>query len=131
MGLLTVALPEVRHDRLAFHTSMAHSGLLPDPDAPAAFADWLEETLEMWPFENLATAHNGLLRGDARRPARGRVRELLAAKRPALEALAAKRRAEAAARAPGTPTQLPAGERERLQSGAWAADFSEENCECG
>ena len=99
MGLLALGLPGVRHDCLAFHASMPHGGLRPDdPAAARDFEAWLRALLADWgPFENLATAHNGLLLGGAGR----RVGELLEAAGPSLDALAgraAKLAAQKAAR---------------------------------
>jgi hypothetical protein len=69
MGLLVGALG-VKHDTLAFHTSLTSSGLT----HPAAFQRWLENLVDEWKFDHLCTAHNGTLCGNAS----SRVRTLLA-----------------------------------------------------
>eukprot|EP01103_Thecamoeba_quadrilineata_P020704 TRINITY_DN9038_c0_g1_i1.p1 TRINITY_DN9038_c0_g1~~TRINITY_DN9038_c0_g1_i1.p1 ORF type:complete len:295 (+),score=39.79 TRINITY_DN9038_c0_g1_i1:34-885(+) len=42
---------------MTFHPSLKNVGLLPAPDAPYLFRDWVKSLLEDWKFENICTAH--------------------------------------------------------------------------
>jgi hypothetical protein len=84
MGKVTLVLPDVSHDNLAFHASMHVSGLRKTPEAPPLFANWVEGLCSDWDFECMASAHNGVLKGGAN----ARVRKLLTHTRPKLHALA-------------------------------------------
>jgi len=44
---------------ICFHPSIKGPGLLPDPEAPFKFRDWMNEMLKDWDFDNLCAAHFG------------------------------------------------------------------------
>jgi hypothetical protein len=76
MGVLLSLANNLSHDKLDFHQSLSGVGLLPDPQAPLDFKNWVQALCDDWDFETLCTAHNGVLQTGANR----RVRELLGAK---------------------------------------------------
>jgi len=51
---------------MCFHTSIKGAGLLPNPDAPYQFRDFIAEMLKDWDFENICTAHFGNKIGGAK-----------------------------------------------------------------
>lgn len=51
----------VKAGKLMFHPSMKSEGLLPTPEAPLQFRDWMRKILADWEFDTLATAHLGIL----------------------------------------------------------------------
>jgi hypothetical protein len=125
MGKITLVLPAVSHDTLAFHSSMRSSGLRKTAQAPALFAAWVKETCDVWPFECMCSAHNGVLRVGANE----RLRQLLTDTTPKLDALAAFN-AKAAQSSVCAKRREGSSEEERLE-GAWSKDANDENCECG
>ena len=82
------ARPEVVHDSLVFHSSLEHYGVLPSAEAPLQFLAFMENILNDWPFNALATAHTSLLATGAH----GRVRALLNETRPLLIYMAERNR---------------------------------------
>lgn len=50
---------------MAFHPSIATTGLYPTSEAPYLFREWMRKILCDWPFENLCTAHIGVKLGGA------------------------------------------------------------------
>eukprot|EP00615_Pteridomonas_danica_P012264 CAMPEP_0114331636 /NCGR_PEP_ID=MMETSP0101-20121206/2544_1 /TAXON_ID=38822 ORGANISM="Pteridomonas danica, Strain PT" /NCGR_SAMPLE_ID=MMETSP0101 /ASSEMBLY_ACC=CAM_ASM_000211 /LENGTH=579 /DNA_ID=CAMNT_0001462035 /DNA_START=18 /DNA_END=1758 /DNA_ORIENTATION=+ len=118
MGLVAAAIPGLRHDKLCFHTSMPHDGLTKAATSPAAFVAWLEKLLNDWDFENLASAHNGVLIGGANR----RVRELLDENRDLFAKLTDDR-------LNGVVENVD--DDDAIRRGAWSKDMTENNCECG
>ena len=142
MGLITSVLPGVSHDKLAFHSSLKGSGLLSTYEAPFQFAQWVEETVKVWDFDCLCTAHNGILRSGAR----ARLKALLEETLPDLRDLANKnaRKAISSCASGGPPLTAaniaaatraaPAedgGTGNVSMMGRWSKDFSDTNCECG
>jgi len=51
---------------MCFHTSIKGPGLLPNPEAPFQFRDWVAEMLKDWNFDNICTAHFGNKIGGAK-----------------------------------------------------------------
>jgi len=49
-----------------FHPSMKNVGLLPHPDAPNQFRDWVALVIKDWDFDNIVTAHTGNKLGGAK-----------------------------------------------------------------
>jgi len=146
MGLLTAVRSSVRDGNLEFHASVRFEGLDPDPASPRLFQAWLADLLRDWgPFENLATAHNGILRGGAS----GRLGQLLEQSAPFFESMAAfKAAAVAQATAAAASEARQAGDaRARAERsaemnkwfdgglkgrGAWADGMKDDDdCDCG
>ena len=141
MGVLvTAGLPEARDKNLALHASVKTDGILPTAAAPKAFGKWLRRVVDEWPFENLATAHNGTLIGGAN----SRVRQLLADSEALLRGLSTRnaefelRTAHAASLARRADEldswfdeALSGGQRSRKESGAWVIETDDDDCECG
>ena len=84
MGVVTAAIPGIRHDTLSFHASMLNVGLYPTYEAPHEFMKWVEDTIEEWPFECICSARNCVLRSGGNT----RLRELLADSKQALSSRA-------------------------------------------
>lgn len=51
---------------LRFHPTLTNVGLYPTKEAPLAFKKWMLQLLNDWDFENLCTAHNDNVVGDAK-----------------------------------------------------------------
>ncbi|KAL0483816.1 hypothetical protein AKO1_014030 [Acrasis kona] len=51
---------------MAFHPSIKGPGLLPHPDSPFVFRDWVNKVIQDWDFENIVTAHVGNKIGGAK-----------------------------------------------------------------
>jgi len=64
-GLL-LKLAGYKHGTMSFHPSMKGPGLLPTPEAPFQFRDWVNDLLENWEFDNICTAHLGNKIGGAK-----------------------------------------------------------------
>ncbi|KAL0481739.1 hydroxyacylglutathione hydrolase [Acrasis kona] len=56
----------VKKGGMMFHPTIKFNGLLPHPDSPFAFRDWLKKVCEDWDFDNLVAAHNGVKKGGAK-----------------------------------------------------------------
>mmetsp|Transcript_14514 Transcript_14514/g.46507 ORF Transcript_14514/g.46507 Transcript_14514/m.46507 type:complete len:267 (-) Transcript_14514:81-881(-) len=76
----------IKDGMLLFHNSLKSGGLAGSAENPILLIASVEEMLCQWDMENICTAHNGVLRGNARH----RVRELLEATKPALRKLSEK-----------------------------------------
>jgi len=55
-----------RDDSMIFHVSMKNVGLLPHPNAPFEFRDFVAGILKDWEFDNICTAHMGNKVGGAK-----------------------------------------------------------------
>ncbi|KAJ3017878.1 UNVERIFIED_CONTAM: hypothetical protein HDU68_011432 [Siphonaria sp. JEL0065] len=55
-----------RHNRIAFHMSLLGSAIDKTPEAPKQFHDWVLQLVKDWDFENMASAHGGVLVGGAK-----------------------------------------------------------------
>lgn len=117
MGILAAAIPGLKHDRLCFHTSMPYDGLTNQASSPAQFVKWLEALIEEWDFDNLATAHNGVLVGNAKL----RLKELLEDSRTLFDKLTEDR----------LNGKVVGDTDDAMKKGAWSKDMTENNCECG
>ncbi|CAM9399227.1 unnamed protein product, partial [Ectocarpus fasciculatus] len=51
---------------MKFHTSMTKAGLLPTPEAPYDFKNWVQAIINEWDFDTVCTAHNGNKIGGAK-----------------------------------------------------------------
>lgn len=130
MGLLA-RFAGMPNRTLHFHPSLLHSGLRPTQAAPRAFRDWVQATLlDDWQYDNLATAHNGVLLGGAKQ----KVQELLARRAEELRKKSvsnALKEAEAAANASWAGAPAPdapqSGEADAPCEDCW----SEVDIECG
>jgi hypothetical protein len=124
MGIVAAAIPGLKHDKLCFHTSMPYDGLTKAASSPAAFVNWLEQLLKDWDFDNIASAHNGVLIGGAH----NRVTELLNESRPLFAKLTEERLNGKVAEGGGGGAE---DGDSALKKGAWSKDMTENNCECG
>jgi hypothetical protein len=59
-------LANVKEGSMFFHPAIFGPGLYPTDEAPKQFLCWLEQLIQDWDFENIATAHNGVLVGGAK-----------------------------------------------------------------
>jgi hypothetical protein len=119
IGLTRVLYPSFKPSSMHFHPCMCTVGLNPTPEAPAQFKAWFSKLLDEWDFENLCTAHNGNIYGDAKE----RLRALLESKDSDLRKLAAKNAARVA-----EDRMLKAWS---ATEGAAAPDISKrEDCDC-
>jgi len=64
-GLL-LSLGGFKKGTMTFHTSFKTVGLLPHPDAPYQFRDWVNQILKDWEFDNIVAAHMGNKLGGAK-----------------------------------------------------------------
>jgi len=51
---------------MSFHLSLKNYGLLPHPEAPFEFRDWVQKLIDDWDFDNICTAHIGNKVGGAK-----------------------------------------------------------------
>ena len=49
-----------RHGSMSFHPSIKGPGLLPTPEAPYQFKEFIEGILRDWDFDNICAAHMGI-----------------------------------------------------------------------
>ncbi|CEP00133.1 unnamed protein product (mitochondrion) [Plasmodiophora brassicae] len=61
------------NDGVKFHPSLTGAGLHPTAEAPLQFRSWVQDLVRDWDFDNLCTAHNSNVIGDAK----AAVRDLL------------------------------------------------------
>jgi len=94
-----------RHGNMMFHPSIKGPGLLPNPEAPFQFRDWLNNVINDWDFDNLCTAHSGNKIGGAK----DQVRELLNGAEPLFKKLSEDRKKSKYV-APETPEQTVNGD---------------------
>eukprot|EP01097_Dermamoeba_algensis_P011023 TRINITY_DN8388_c0_g1_i1.p1 TRINITY_DN8388_c0_g1~~TRINITY_DN8388_c0_g1_i1.p1 ORF type:complete len:306 (-),score=54.00 TRINITY_DN8388_c0_g1_i1:77-922(-) len=64
-GLL-LRLAGFKEGSMAFHPTIKNVGLLPNPEAPYQFRDWLAGVINDWDFDNICTAHMGNKIGGAK-----------------------------------------------------------------
>eukprot|EP01111_Echinosteliopsis_oligospora_P005544 TRINITY_DN1894_c0_g1_i1.p1 TRINITY_DN1894_c0_g1~~TRINITY_DN1894_c0_g1_i1.p1 ORF type:complete len:279 (-),score=77.50 TRINITY_DN1894_c0_g1_i1:74-910(-) len=83
-----LSLAGYKHGTMSFHPSMKGSGLLPTPDAPVAFHDWLMEVIRDWDFDNIVAAHTGNKIGGAKQA----LQELLEKSKPLFDKLIEKKK---------------------------------------
>jgi len=55
-----------KHGSMCFHTTLKGAGLLPTPEAPFQFRDFIAKILKEWDFDNICTAHFGNKVGGAK-----------------------------------------------------------------
>lgn len=56
----------LKQNQVTFHASLKGPGLLNTPNAPHEFRDFMKCVCAEWDFDNLITAHNGNLIGNAK-----------------------------------------------------------------
>jgi len=84
---------------MSFHPSMTSSGLLPHPDSPSQFRDWVATVLKDWDFDNIVAAHTGNKLGGAKT----QLQELLTNSEPLFKELSGKKLRNSSAELPGSP----------------------------
>ncbi|KAI8612866.1 hypothetical protein BC830DRAFT_1134869 [Chytriomyces sp. MP71] len=77
----------LKHGDISFHPSLFSAALRPDAAAVQEFHDWMVTIMEEWDFENIATAHGGILLGNSKVS----MNKALIRIRPKLKAMAEKR----------------------------------------
>lgn len=60
-------LAGVAAGRLYFHPSLAKGGLYQFRESAAFFKEWVQKLINDWDFENICTAHNGVLMGNGKK----------------------------------------------------------------
>jgi len=55
-----------RHHKMRFHKCITGPGLLPDPESPFVFKNWLLDIITDWDFDNVVAGHMGLMIGGAK-----------------------------------------------------------------
>jgi len=64
-GIL-LSLGGFKKGSMNFHPSIKNVGLLPHPDAPYQFRDWIASIIKEWDFDNIVSAHTGNKVGGAK-----------------------------------------------------------------
>jgi len=59
-------LAGLKEGTMAFHRTIKGVGLLPHPEAPFQFRDWMSNILKDWDFDNICMAHTGNKVGGAK-----------------------------------------------------------------
>mmetsp|Transcript_36869 Transcript_36869/g.53962 ORF Transcript_36869/g.53962 Transcript_36869/m.53962 type:complete len:313 (+) Transcript_36869:68-1006(+) len=117
IGFIASVLAGLRHDSLLFHISMYKVGLRHTPDSAPKFIAWLEKLLGDWDFEVIASAHNGVLKTNAK----ARLGALLEEERPKLMEFA-EQYANAAKEEEGKAAA------DSVENGAWSSEPGEIEC---
>ncbi|KAJ3407146.1 hypothetical protein HDV05_005566 [Chytridiales sp. JEL 0842] len=105
-------LTPIGSSSMHFHPSITGPGLYPTPEAPQQFYCWLEKLMRDWDFENVSSAHNGVLLGGAKE----KLRDTMNRYEPKMKELVEKR--------------LKGEHVEMENGGKWSGDLREA-CECG
>jgi len=96
---------------MSFHPSIKGPGLLPHPDSPFVFRDWVKKVIEDWDFDNIVAAHVGMKIGGAK----AQLKETLEAAEPLFQKLHEEKK--------------NASTKEEWQSPIKSSN--DQNCECG
>ena len=115
---------------LTFHPSLLYSGLHPTAQAPLQFKTWAQKVLvDEWEYDTLATAHNAILRGNAKQ----KVIELLAKKDEALRKLSIKNAVAEAEKAATAQWEgkMPKQELREISDSECQDCWSDVEIECG
>eukprot|EP00640_Fibrocapsa_japonica_P003302 CAMPEP_0113938906 /NCGR_PEP_ID=MMETSP1339-20121228/5316_1 /TAXON_ID=94617 /ORGANISM="Fibrocapsa japonica" /LENGTH=311 /DNA_ID=CAMNT_0000942235 /DNA_START=71 /DNA_END=1006 /DNA_ORIENTATION=- /assembly_acc=CAM_ASM_000762 len=116
IGFIASVLAGLKHDSLLFHISMYKVGLRHTPDSAPKLIVWLEQLLEDWDFEVIASAHNGVLKSNAK----ARIGALLDEERPKLM--------EFAEHYANIPEQEGKECADCVDNGAWSSKPGETEC---
>eukprot|EP00026_Physarum_polycephalum_P014533 Phypoly_transcript_15060.p1 GENE.Phypoly_transcript_15060~~Phypoly_transcript_15060.p1 ORF type:complete len:314 (+),score=53.43 Phypoly_transcript_15060:91-942(+) len=103
-GIL-LKLAGFRHGSMSFHPSIKGVGLLPTPEAPYQFKEFIEGIIRDWDFDNICAAHMGNKIGGAKE----QLREVLAKAEPLFKKLSEKNKKNPHAPPPDTPRVLAEG----------------------
>ncbi|KAJ3072469.1 hypothetical protein HDU98_003545 [Podochytrium sp. JEL0797] len=65
-GFLTSLASGLKNGDVRFHPSFQSHGLLATPEAPQQFFDWMQRLINEWDWDNLCTAHSGVVVGGSK-----------------------------------------------------------------